>query len=193
VTELRPGLFGKLPAHGDFVDRGWPAAQVAALDGWLTAGIAAIRAGHDDEAFAAALTEAPLWRGYLPAGACGPEAMHLTLAPSIDSAGRYFFIAGGVAGTDAAAWAVASQFPAFAEAVEAATYDALAGRHDADSYAAAIAAAVPAPGAAGEFLAGMSLPAASLWWWTHGDAPAGFRAEAVDTALLARLVAGGSA
>jgi type VI secretion system protein ImpM len=193
VTGVTPGLYGKLPAHGDFVARGWDAPQVAALDAWLTGGLAAIRVGTDDDGFAATLTAAPLWRGYIPPGACGEAALHVALAPSIDSAGRYFFIAGGVAGEAAPVWAVASQSPGFADAVEAATYDALGGALDADAYAAAIAAAAPAPDSRSAFLAGVSLPGASAWWVADPaeGAPVGVTSATVDAALLARLVAGG--
>ena len=189
---MTPGLYGKLPAHGDFVARGWDDAQVAALDAWLTGGLAAIREGLDDDAFAARLTAAPLWRGYIPPGACGVAAMHLALAPSIDAAGRYFFIAGGVAGAAEPIWAAASQSPGFADAVEAATYDALGGALDADALAAAIAAAMPAPDARAEFLAGVSLPPASAWWVADpvDGAPVGISAASVDVALLERLVGG---
>ena len=192
---MTPGIYGKLPAHGDFVTRGWDGAQVAALDAWLTSGLAAIRDGLDDDGFAARLTAAPLWRGYIPPGACGAEAMHLALAPSIDSAGRYFFIAGGVAGDAEAVWAAASQSPAFADAIEAATYDALGGELDADAYAAAIAGAAPAPDARAAFLAGVSLPADSAWWVADPaeGTPVGVRARAIDAALLVRLVVGETA
>ena len=192
---LTPGLYGKLPAHGDFVARGWSDAQVTGLDAWLTGGLAAIRAGCDDDAFAATLTGAPLWRGYIPPGACGDAAFHLALAPSIDAAGRYFFIAGGVAGEAAPVWAAASQTPGFADAVETATYDALGGTLDADAYAAAIAVAAPVPDARAAFLASVSLPPASAWWIADPaeGAPVALRSATVDAALLTRLVAGGHA
>ena len=192
---VTPGLYGKLPAHGDFVARGWDAAHVAALDAWLTSGLAAIRGAADDDAFAATLTAAPLWRGYIPPGACGTAAFHLALAPSIDAAGRYFFIAGGVAGEAAPVWAAASQSPGFADAVEAATYDALGGSLDADAYVAAIAVAVPPADPRADFLASVSLPAASAWWIADPaeGAPVAVRSATVDAVLLARLVAGGHA
>ena len=196
MTGLMPGIYGKLPAHGDFVARGWDAADVAALDAWLTGGLAVIRAdSDDDEAFASTLTAAPLWRGYIPPGACGEVAFHLALAPSIDSAGRYFFIAGGVAGDAAPVWAAASQVPGFADAVEAATYDALGGVLDADAYAAAIADATPAHDPRGAFLASVSLPPTSAWWIADPaeGVPVAVRAASIDAALLVRLVAGGHA
>lgn len=193
MSALTPGLYGKLPAHGDFVARGWGGAVVAALDAWLTDGLAAIRGAADDAAFAATLTAAPLWRGYIPPGACGDAAFHLALAPSIDAAGRYFFIAGGVAGEAAPVWAVASQSPGFADAVEAATYDALGEGLDADGYAGRIAAATPEPDGRAVFLADVSLPATSAWWVADPaeGAPVAVRAARVDAALLSRLVAGG--
>ncbi len=47
APEHQAGLFGKMPAHGDFVRRG-PAAVVARLDDWLTGQLAEIAASHDD-------------------------------------------------------------------------------------------------------------------------------------------------
>lgn len=194
MTGLTPGAFGKLPAHGDFIARGWPAATVAALDAWLTDGLSSVRDGLDDDTFAARMTHAPMWRGYVPPGACGDAALHLALAPSIDSAGRYFFIAGGVAGDAPGVWATASQTPAFADTVEAATYDALGGGVDANAYAAAIAAAVPVVGDRARFLADVSLPVDSAWWIADPaeGAPIAVRSGVVDAALLGRLVAGGT-
>lgn len=197
MTALTPGFYGKLPVHGDFVSRGWDAAQVAAIDAWLTSGLAALRGdddGEGDDDFAAKLTAAPLWRGYVPPGACGDAALHLALAPSIDSAGRYFFVAGGVAGAAEPVWAAASQSLAFADAVETATYAALGGDLDADGFAAAIGAATPEPDARGCFLAGISLPSVSAWWVAEPAAgsPVGISSEQVDAALLVRLVAGGN-
>lgn len=189
---VTPGFYGKLPAHGDFVARGWDGGQVAALDAWLTSGLAAMRGGLDDDDFAIRLTAAPLWRGYVPPGTCGDDALHLALAPSIDSAGRYFFIAGGISGEAQAVWAVASQTPGFADAVEAATYEALGGGLDADGYAQAIADAAPEPDARAAFLASVSLPSDSAWWAADPAAGAliGIRAKTVNAALLQRLVGG---
>ena len=62
---LAAGLYGKLPAHGDFVWRGWPDALVARLDGWLTAGVAALRAELGEAGFHQAMTTGPLWHAWL--------------------------------------------------------------------------------------------------------------------------------
>jgi type VI secretion system ImpM family protein len=73
-------IFGKMPAHGDFIVRGWSAAERDALDAWLSASLAEARAllGTD---FEPCFDRAPPWRCAMPAGA---------IAPSLDSAGRRF-------------------------------------------------------------------------------------------------------
>ena len=190
---LIAGLFGKLPAHGDFVQRGWPQETVSALDEWLTAGLAAERADFDDDdAFAARMSAGPMWQGYLPPGTAGPLAVHLALAPSIDKAGRYFFLTSGVAGTAEAVWAQASQAPAFAASLENAMYDALASTLDAETMLATVTEAVQLPDARAEMLAGVALPSRSAWW-IDAPEPVLLRSERNDTILLAQLLDGGTA
>ena len=75
----RTGLFGKLPAHGDFVRRNLPRSFVAPWDAWLSAGL-----------LAAPNARWELWRFHLAAGACGPDAAAGVLAPSVDAVGRRF-------------------------------------------------------------------------------------------------------
>ncbi|SFK45283.1 type VI secretion system-associated protein TagF [Falsiroseomonas stagni] len=86
---MATGIFGKLPAHGDFVRRGLPDGFVSAWDAWLQAGIAEARDALGD-GFAAAWAAAPAWCFHLPAGACGPEAVAGVLVPSEDLVGRLF-------------------------------------------------------------------------------------------------------
>ena len=191
---LTAGLFGKLPTHGDFVQRGWDAATVAALDDWLTDGIAAERAAHDDDGFAARLTAAPLWQGYLPPGWAGPSALHVALTPSIDRAGRYFMLTAGVAGDAGAVWAAATAHPEFAAEVEASVYAALGGEADADALLARVAEAAPSPAARARLLAGETAPSDALWWLepTEG-APLTVHGAAANPALLTRLISGDAA
>ena len=187
---LVAGLFGKVPAHGDFVWRGWPDAVVARLDGWLTDGLSALRAAAGDEGYGAAMREAPLWHCWLigPAGEC----VHGVITPTVDSAGRIFMLVAGIAGPAADVWAVASQHPGFAEQAEAAVYDALAGGLDADGLAARLAAAVPAVDGVGRFLASLSGPAASAFWVPNPAAgpPVALPAEALNAGTLDTLVRG---
>ena len=174
------GLFGKLPAHGDFVRRGWGAETGDAIDSWLTAAVHSARSGRDDDDIAAWMHAAPLWRGYVPPGQLGPHALHLAVAPSVDGAGRLFPVAAGIAGGAGAAWAHAE---GAGGAVDAAIYDALAGRADADATVAAIAGSV-------DVRASSEAPELSAWWLRSEGAPA-FEAETVDAALLERLLGEG--
>lgn len=188
AVTLGAGLFGKLPAHGDFVARGFDAGVAGALDAWLTAGVARLRAAADDAAFAAAMTAAPLWHGWLP---LGDGAFHGVLTPTVDAAGRYFLLAAGCAGPAGAVWAVAALHPGFAAAAEAAAYDALAGRLDADALHARLAAALPAPDGRARFLASLSQPADCAFWAPDpaAGAPLAVRAPLADAMLVERLIA----
>lgn len=174
------GLFGKLPAHGDFVRRGWADETVEALDRWLSGAIGAARAQRDDEGFEAWMRAAPLWRGYVPPGALGPHALHLGVAPSVDRAGRLFPVAVGVAGDADLAWGHAN---VAGEAIDTAIYEALAGQADADATVEAVAASI-VPSLAGE------APATSAWWLAADGAPE-VESETVDAALLERLLCEG--
>jgi type VI secretion system protein ImpM len=88
-VSMAPGLFGKLPAFGDFLSRGLAHDFTKAWDGWLQAGILASREALG-EAWLEIYLTSPLWHYALAAGACGPEAMAGVLMPSVDRVGRYF-------------------------------------------------------------------------------------------------------
>ncbi|WP_168176228.1 type VI secretion system-associated protein TagF [Novosphingobium sp. PC22D] len=79
-------LFGKLPAHGDFIARGMSASRKALLDGWMASSLA-----RAQERFPADWSErfdrAAPWYFVAPA-ADGFEAG--AISPSIDRAGRRF-------------------------------------------------------------------------------------------------------
>lgn len=190
---LVAGLFGKVPAHGDFVWRGWPDALVARLDQWLTHGLSSLRAGLGEGGYADAMAQAPLWHCWLT-GADG-VCVHGIITPTVDSAGRMFMLLAGVAGPAADVWAVASQHPGFAAAAEAAAYDALAGGVDADALASRLAGAVPAVDGVGRFLASLSCPARSAFWVPNPAAgpPVALPAEALDAGTLDHLVRGATA
>jgi type VI secretion system protein ImpM len=177
------GLFGKLPAHGDFVRRGWPDETVDAVDGWLTAGIAAARETRDDADFATWMHAAPMWQGYVPPGVLGPMALHVGVAPSIDRAGRLFPIAAGIAGEAQAVWPRTSGFGAL---LDTAIYHAIAGLVDADGLVEAIS--IDTAG-----VAGGQAPATSAWWMGAPAGPPAVEAEAVDAGLLERLLGEGQA
>lgn len=182
MPDPRPltGLFGKVPAHGDFVRRGLPTSFVAPWDAWLQAGVARAR-----EAKGASWTEvwdsAPAWRFALPAGACGPDAVAGVMLPSEDQVGRRFPI------TLAALLApgAAPPSPTWFDAVEAAAMAGRAGRADADTLAAAIPMPTADPATpAAALLPGLDMPAqdlpASPAAPTQDPWPGGAAADAAD-------------
>ena len=83
------GLYGKLPARGDFVRHGLPRDFTDPWDDWLQAAIVGSRALMG-EAWLPAFLEAPVWRFCLPPGMCGAQAALGLMLPSVDRAGRYF-------------------------------------------------------------------------------------------------------
>jgi len=83
------GLYGKLPAAGDFVTRALPSAFVAPWDDWLQRSLVASRA-QLAERWIAIYLESPIWRFALQPQVCGPQAWTGMLMPSVDRAGRYF-------------------------------------------------------------------------------------------------------
>lgn len=79
-------LWGKLPAHGDFVARGLTAERQEKLDHWLSAGLAAGRE-RLGASFEDCYDQAPPWRFAWPSdGGWSAGA----LAPSMDSVGRRY-------------------------------------------------------------------------------------------------------
>lgn len=75
-------LFGKLPAHGDFVARGLSFEERDALDAWLSASLLQARAAYR-AAFEERFDAAAPWR-------CEGDGVAGALAASQDSAGRRF-------------------------------------------------------------------------------------------------------
>lgn len=139
-------LFGKLPAHGDFVARGLDPCERETLDQWLTAELAAVR---DGDGFQYRYDAAPPWR-FVAEDVSGWRGG--AIAPSIDAAGRRFpILVSASAGNDAAAAGVA-------EACEELVYAALGERLDADATHARLCA----------LRAGVSEPRQG--WWTLGNA-----------------------
>ena len=130
------GLFGKMPAHGDFVRRALPRSFTDPWDGWLSAGIPQARAALAGD-WDAAWEGAPVWRFRLSPGVCGPDAAMGVMATSADMVGRQFPL------TLAAILPAAAIPPpdAWFEALEDALAQARAGDCDADGLAARLPAA----------------------------------------------------
>jgi type VI secretion system protein ImpM len=83
------GFYGKLPAHGDFIERRWSGSAVAGWDEWLQRALAISREQLGERWLDTYLTS-PLWRFGLSAGCVDGNHWLGVLLPSVDSVGRYF-------------------------------------------------------------------------------------------------------
>lgn len=92
MSEGAPGIYGKLPALGDFVSLRLARSFTDPFDRFLQDGIGVSRdqlgAGWLD-----AYLVGPVWRFLIGPGACGPAAVAGVLMPSVDRVGRYFPLA----------------------------------------------------------------------------------------------------
>lgn len=83
------GLFGKLPGHGDFIQRQLPGSFVATWDEWLQRAVHGSRELVGESWLDYYLTS-PIWRFALSAGTLDEHSWAGILVPSVDSVGRYF-------------------------------------------------------------------------------------------------------
>lgn len=83
------GWFGKLPSHGDFLQRRAPETFVNTWDPWLQECMAQSRQhlGHD---WLQTYLTSPVWRFFLCGGVIGASSFAGILLPSVDRVGRYF-------------------------------------------------------------------------------------------------------
>lgn len=144
------GLYGKLPARGDFVRLGLPGDFVAAWDHWLARAVAGSRDSMGDD-WLPAFLEAPVWRFALAPGLAGEQAATGVLLPSVDRVGRYFPLTLAAIQPSAA--------PDWLDACEAAGRAALA----ADATPEDVLQRLPPPLAGGEAAA-----EGSVWWSAGG-------------------------
>ncbi|MBS0522959.1 MAG: type VI secretion system-associated protein TagF [Proteobacteria bacterium] len=93
------GLFGKLPARGDFVRENLPRDFTDAWDAWWLRGLAYTQLRPREE-WCAAWLEAPVWRFLLPPGLCGRNGVLGLWLPSVDKAGRYYPLTIAAAASD---------------------------------------------------------------------------------------------
>ena len=84
------GFYGKLPSHGDFLQRGVSDDFVNHWDAWLQDGMARSRSELGEEAWLDVFLTSPLWRFALASGVVGVPVWAGILLPSVDRVGRYF-------------------------------------------------------------------------------------------------------
>lgn len=85
----RPGFFGKVTSHGDFVGRRLAPAFQQAWDGWLQGGLQLSKTALGP-AWLATYLSSPIWRFALAPGVCGERGWAGLLMPSVDRVGRHF-------------------------------------------------------------------------------------------------------
>lgn len=83
------GLYGKLPGHGDFIQRELPSNFVQTWDEWLQRAVHGSRELLGESWLDYYLTS-PIWRFVLSSGVINDQAWAGILVPSVDSVGRYF-------------------------------------------------------------------------------------------------------
>lgn len=145
-------LFGKLPAHGDFIVRGIDMQRQEQLDRDISASIGHAKE-HFAEQFEPSFLKAPPWRFVWPedAGYIGGA-----LSPSIDQTGRIYPVFLGRHGKTAA---LAKQI---AGACEALLFEAIPQRWTADTLFSAIQSLVEDSASQEE------CEPATLGWWLDG-------------------------
>jgi type VI secretion system protein ImpM len=162
-SDARAGLFGKLPARGDFVRENLPRDFTDIWDAWWQRGLGETQRLPREEWLAAWL-EAPVWCFILPPGLCGRNGVLGLWLPSVDKAGRYSPLT--IAAAASVDWAPhIGTMTAFLAAAEQAGLDAL--EQDLSPAEllqrvqdALVAADAPSP--APDLVAGRAA------WWTEG-------------------------
>lgn len=82
------GLFGKLPALGDFVSRSLGGDDLRRVDAWMAGGMLALQSSG--EQWLQPYLVSPVWQCLIPAGRLCQSVCAGALMPSVDRVGRYF-------------------------------------------------------------------------------------------------------
>jgi type VI secretion system protein ImpM len=151
-------LFGKLPAHGDFLSSGLSLGERQELDGWMSDELSQARSAFGD-GFEAAFDTAPPWR--FAAAGPGGDWIAGAMAPSVDAAGRRFPVILAIAGL------AGEQTVSAAMRCEDAIYGAFGGEQI-DSVVERLSFTELDPGEA---------PGGDLWWCDGDEAGGKLRVE----------------
>ncbi|HEY5808852.1 MAG TPA: type VI secretion system-associated protein TagF [Povalibacter sp.] len=89
MSGSRIAWFGKLPSHGDFLQRRAPDEFINIWDPWLQECVAQSRAQLGERWLDVYLTS-PVWRFFLSGGVTGASSYAGIMLPSVDRVGRYF-------------------------------------------------------------------------------------------------------
>ena len=89
MVDPRPGFYGKVTSHGDFVARRLAPSFQQGWDAWLQSGMQHSRKTLA-ERWVATWLSSPIWRFALARGVCGDNAWVGLMMPSVDRVGRHF-------------------------------------------------------------------------------------------------------
>lgn len=89
VDAGQTGVYGKLPAYGDFVSRNLQASFIDPWDEWLQHYVSASREQLGEQWLDIYLTS-PIWRFVLSSGVIDDNKWAGIIMPSVDRVGRYF-------------------------------------------------------------------------------------------------------
>ena len=87
--DKKTGLFGKLPAHGDFIYRELPSGFMTVWDEWLQGYVGSSQEQLGDAWLDTYMTS-PIWRFAFSEGVIDSNAWAGIFLPSVDRVGRYF-------------------------------------------------------------------------------------------------------
>lgn len=87
--DVATGIFGKLPAHGDFIHRNLSTKVINVWDGWLQTFVGSTQERLADAWLDVYLTS-PIWRFCLSEGVVDEHRWAGIVLPSVDRVGRYF-------------------------------------------------------------------------------------------------------
>lgn len=89
ANQEKTGIYGKLPAHGDFLIRNLGSAFIDPWDEWLQFYVSASRE-QLGEAWLETYLTSPIWRFVLSPGVIDENMWSGLIMPSVDRVGRYF-------------------------------------------------------------------------------------------------------
>ncbi|VUD66120.1 hypothetical protein TDB9533_03509 [Thalassocella blandensis] len=89
MSTNKTGLFGKLPAHGDFIFRDLSSHFINVWDEWLQGFVGSSREQLGENWLNVYLTS-PIWRFALSEGVIDTNSWAGIMLPSVDRVGRYF-------------------------------------------------------------------------------------------------------
>lgn len=88
-ADMQPGLYGKLPAYGDFISRNLSSSFITPWDEWLQHFISGSQEQIGEDWLNIYLTS-PIWRFVLSPGVIDNNMWAGLMMPSVDRVGRYF-------------------------------------------------------------------------------------------------------